>query len=207
VAALFEERQGQGREAGPTARVLTGLQATEEAFKALAPEYEYLHLATHAFLLNDSCASPEGVAIDLPLQLSGLALAGANRRRAVRAGGEDGILTAEEVAGLDLSRVRWATLSACDTGVGTVEAGEGVLGLRRAFALAGARTLLLTLWAVDDRGARRWMRAAYAARARNLGAAAAVRQASLEVLKERRDRGLDTSPLHWGGFSAAGDWR
>ena len=74
---------------------------------------------------------------------------------------EDGILTAEEVAALDLGGVEWAVLSACDTGVGEIKAGEGVFGLRRAFQIAGVRTVIMSLWAVDDQAARRWMRALY----------------------------------------------
>jgi len=99
-----------------------------------------LHLATHGFFLGGECASaleasenPEGKApVSLigenPLLLSGLALASANHRQAARPDEEDGILTAEEIAALDLSGVEWAVLSACDTGVGEVKAGEGVLG-------------------------------------------------------------------------------
>ena len=68
-----------------------------------------------------------------PLLLSGLAFAGANQRESAEPHEDDGILTAEEIASLDLSSVEWAVLSACDTGVGEVRAGEGVFGLRRAF--------------------------------------------------------------------------
>ena len=68
-----------------------------------------------------------------PLRLSGLVLAGANRRSEAGTQQDDGILTAEEIAALDLAGVRWAVLSACETGVGEVRAGEGVFGLRRAF--------------------------------------------------------------------------
>ena len=77
-----------------------------------------------------------------PLLLAGFALAGANRRQAAGVEDEDGILTAEEIASLDLSGVEWAVLSACDTGVGEVRAGEGVFGLRRAFQVAGAQTVI-----------------------------------------------------------------
>jgi CHAT domain-containing protein len=109
------------------------------------------------------------------------------------------------VAALDLASVDWVALSACDTGTGGIATGEGVLGLRRAFAIAGARTLVMTLWPVDDRDARRWMKAAYTAHfSRGKSAAEAARLAARELLRERRARGLDTSPFHWGGFVAAG---
>ena len=73
-------------------------------------------------------------------------------------------MTAEEVDTLDLEGVEWAVLSACRTGLGKVEAGEGVFGLRRAFHVAGARTVIMSLWAVDDRATRDWMRRLYEAR-------------------------------------------
>ena len=187
------------RLSGRRARVLVGPEATEEAFKAWAPGSGALHLATHGFVLGDGCAS----STEAPLRLAGLALTGANLRG--RADREDGILTAEEVAALDLTSVDWVALSACDTGLGGIAAGEGVLGLRRAFAVAGARTLVMTLWPVDDRDARRWMKGAYGARfTRGQSAAEAARSAAREMLRERRSRDLDTSPFHWGGFVAAG---
>ncbi len=143
-----------------------------------------------------------------PLLLSGLALAGANRRAAATANEDDGILTAEEVASLDLSGVEWAVLSACDTGLGEIKAGEGVFGLRRAFQIAGAHTVIMSLWSVEDRAAMTWMRALYEGRlARKLDTASAVREASLVVLRQRRARGQSTHPFYWAGFVASGDWR
>ena len=143
-----------------------------------------------------------------PLLLSGLAMAGANRRAAASADEEDGILTAEEVASLNLDGVEWAVLSACDTGLGEIKAGEGVFGLRRAFQVAGARTVIMSLWSVEDRAAMQWMRALYEGRLRRgLDTAEAVRAASLTVLAERRARGQSTHPFFWAGFVAAGDWR
>jgi CHAT domain-containing protein len=123
------------------------------------------------------------------------------------AGGDDGVLTAEEIAGLDLRSAGWAVLSACETGVGDVQSGEGVLGLRRAFQVAGARTVIMSLWAVEDDSAREWMHALYAARLGGSETPEAVREASRDVLQQRRAGGLDTHPFHWGGFVAAGDWR
>jgi CHAT domain-containing protein len=140
--------------------------------------------------------------------LSGLALAGANRRANARADEEDGILTAEEVASMNLSGVEWAVLSACDTGLGEIKAGEGVFGLRRAFQIAGAHTVIMSLWSVEDRAAMAWMRALYEGRlARKLDTAAAVREASLTVLRQRRASGQSTHPFYWAGFVASGDWR
>ena len=143
-----------------------------------------------------------------PLLLSGLALAGANRRARAAPGEEDGVLTAEEVSALDLEGVEWAVLSACDTGLGTVTAGEGVLGLRRAFQAAGARTVIMSLWSVEDGATRQWMEALYSGRIRRqLDTADAVKQASLTVLRQRRANGQTTNPFYWAGFVAAGDWR
>jgi CHAT domain-containing protein len=143
-----------------------------------------------------------------PLVLSGLALAGANRRAAAGPNDEDGILTAEEVAGLNLEGVEWTVLSACDTGLGEVRVGEGVFGLRRAFQVAGVRTVIMSLWPVEDQSALDWMRALYSGRLqKHLATAEAMRDASLTVLRARRAHSQSTHPFYWGGFVAAGDWR
>jgi CHAT domain-containing protein len=143
-----------------------------------------------------------------PLRLSGLALAGANRRFSAGREEDDGILTAEEVAALDLGGVEWAVLSACDTGVGEVRAGEGVFGLRRAFQTAGARTIVMSLWAIDDRATRAWMRTLYEKRfAEGLSTADAVHEAATSVLRQRRAQGASSHPFYWAAFVAAGDWR
>ena len=145
---------------------------------------------------------------DPPLRLSGLALAGANRRTSGPIGSDDGILTAEEIATLDLSSVRWAVLSACDTGVGDPRAGEGVFGVRRAFQLAGVRTLIMSLWSVEDQATSVWMDRLYELRlAGQMDTAECVREASLSVLRDRRAKGESTHPFYWAGFVAVGDWR
>ncbi len=204
---------------------LTGAAATEAAFKRAAAGRRVLHIATHGFFLGGECATgaegsrgfkiatvgtPEPVLTTpvSPLLLSGLALAGANRRGEAVAGAEDGVVTAEEIAGLDLSGVEWAVLSACDTGVGEVQAGEGVFGLRRAMQVAGVRTLIMSLWPVDDEATRRWMTALYDGRlAGGLDTATAVREAALDVLRSRRAAGESAHPFYWAAFVAAGDWR
>lgn len=203
-------------------RLLLGRDATETAVKSDAALHRVLHLATHGFFLSDACSAPAATGTrgvgglsgarpapaENPLLLSGLALAGANHRSSAGPDEDDGILTAEEVASLDLGGVEWAVLSACDTGVGEIKAGEGVFGLRRAFQVAGARTVIMSLWSVDDQATRAWMRALYDGRfERRLSTADAVHQASVAVLRERRARGLSTNPFYWAAFVAAGDWR
>jgi len=227
VVALWNQAQG-GRPKVPLrnpmlpagALRLTGAAASESAFKAQAAGRRILHIATHGFFLDGHCASspdPSGkstaassarVVRQNPLVLSGLILAGANHRNATAPDQEDGVLTAEEVAALDLNGVEWAVLSGCDTGVGEGRAGEGVFGLRRAFQAAGARTVIMTLWPVEDQTTRQWMTTLYRARlTRKLSTATAVREAGLALLGGRRTRGLSTHPFYWAAFVAAGDWR
>ena len=198
---------------------LIGAAASESAFKAQAAGRRILHIATHGFFLDRRCAAspdPSGtstaasakVVKQNPLVLSGLILAGANHRNATAPDQEDGVLTAEEVAALDLNGVEWAVLSGCDTGVGEVRAGEGVFGLRRAFQAAGARTVIMSLWPVEDQTTREWMTTLYRARlTRKLSTASAVREAGLALLRGRRTRGLSAHPFYWAAFVAAGDWR
>lgn len=121
---------------------------------------------------------------------------------------DDGVLTAEEIAGLDLSAAQWAVLSACDTGRGDLQAGEGVVGLRRAFQVAGARTVILSLWPVLDNVAAEWMAELYRGKfVRGDTTATSVRAASRALLAARRAAGQSTHPLYWSGFIATGDWR
>ena len=203
IEVLWRKHSHTGADASPIF-LLEGPDADEAAFKDKAPGREILHLATHGFVLGSACAVPTGNA----LLCSGLALAGANRRQAATPTMEDGILTAEEIAALDLSGVEWAVLSACETGLGEIATGEGVFGLRRAFQLAGTRSVIMSLWPVDDRATRLWMERLYRHRLQDgMGTAAAVRTASLDVLRQRRARGESPHPLYWAGFLAAGDWR
>lgn len=139
--------------------------------------------------------------------LSGLAFAGVNHRGMAGPDEEDGILTAEEILTLDLEDVEWAVLSACDTGLGTLHAGEGVLGLRRAFQMAGVETVIMSLWTVDDEWTRQWMERLYRGRLlEGLGTAEAVREAGLTVLQRERDVKRTGHPFYWASFVAAGNW-
>jgi len=209
------------------ASVLSGRAATETAVKRAVVGRRVVHLATHGYFLQSPCdattttAGTRGVgglaaqsapSREFPenaLLLTGLAFAGANLRSGAGADrNDDGILTAEEVAGLNLQGTEWAVLSACDTGTGQFKAGEGVFGLRRAFQVAGVRTIIMSLWPVEDLSTRIWMRHLYDARFnQHLSTADSVREASLRVLKERRSRRESTHPFYWAAFVAAGDWR
>ena len=201
IAALWSAR----RPAKDATLELTGAMAQEALFKRLAPGSNVLHVATHGFFLDPECLKAGAAAS--PLLSSGLALAGANHRDAATEDEEDGILTAEEIASLDLSGVDWVVLSACDTGMGQVMNGEGVLGLRRAFEVAGAGTLIMSLWPVQDEATRAWMRELYAARLAGASTADAMRRASVKVIEARRKAGQSAHPFYWGAFVAAGEWR
>lgn len=138
---------------------------------------------------------------------SGLALAGANtwlRKGALPDGAEDGMLTAEDVSALDLSSTELVVLSACDTGLGDARLADGVLGLRRACAIAGARTLVMSLWKVPDDATLELMTGFYQRIMRGEPRADALREAQRDLASKH------PSPLYWGAFICQGDpgpWR
>jgi CHAT domain-containing protein len=196
----------------PEMTLLTGRLASKATIQSLeAPRI--LHIASHGFFLQDEGSDDQTAPADNsgrraitgtttvanPLLRSGLALAGANL---TRAGHADGILTALEASGLDLWGTKLVTLSACDTGVGEVRNGEGVYGLRRAFVLAGAEALVMTLWPVSDSVTREPMAAYYAGLRAGLGRGDALREAKLAMLK-RSDR---QHPFYWASFIQSGEW-
>jgi len=180
------------KELFPTARVLTGARATKsELAQVSAPSI--LHIATHGFFLEQGPA-------ENPLLRSGLALSSANLDKKKTAGG--GILTALEAANLNLWGTKLVTLSACDTGVGEVRTGEGVYGLRRAFFLAGAETLVMSLWPVSDYVTREIMGGYYRGLQQGVGRGDALRQTQLALLGRANRR----HPFYWAGFIQAGEW-
>jgi tetratricopeptide (TPR) repeat protein/CHAT domain-containing protein len=216
VEALFWHVYPSGQ-----ADVVQGPEATEAALRRLAQGKRYLHLATHGFFaparfrsaLEPLPAAPaETPLADAggtrhftdrqtllglpPGLLSGLALAGANRGRV--AGDPErtdaGILTALDVAELDLENTDLVVLSACETGLGQEAGGEGLLGLQRAFQVAGARAVVASLWQVDDELTQQMMAAFYANLwQKRLPTVEALRQAQLQILRG------SASPSRWRG--------
>ena len=231
VSMVVDFWEGQESATPPTVTRLTGTGASESAFKQRAPGHRILHLATHAFLLDENCTPPgleaDAVRADLPqdeiasrileraeaildhddrLVLSGFAVAGANNRAEALSGQDDGILTAEEIATLDLSGVEWAVLSGCETALGSDSAtGDS---LRRAFQAAGVQTLIMSLWRIQDEAAQKWMAALYQGRFRDgRSTVDAVHHASLDMLRERRASAESTHPFFWAPFIATGNWQ
>jgi CHAT domain-containing protein/tetratricopeptide (TPR) repeat protein len=233
VARLYRQRFG---DSGLT--TLERGKATEAAFRREASRHKCLHLATHGFfappgirsILSRSAhdqaenrggfSSRQTLAGYHPNLLSGLVLAGANQRQS---SGDDGILTAEEVQSLDLRLVELVVLSACETGLGEQAGGEGLLGLQRAFQVAGARTVVASAWKVHDLATRDLMERFYSNLfVKKMGKLESLRDAQLWMLRERGIGGLVTAtldesavdqkvrrlpPYFWGAFVLSGDWR
>lgn len=222
---------------------LAGEAATEGAVKPALSSHSILHLSTHGFVFadpteadatkNEQAHRPdmltrmEGLSATMsidPRSRAGLALTGANRPLEV--GQDDGTLTALEVNALDLRAVELVVMSACETAIGTDARGEGMLGLQRAFQAAGAKSILSTLWKVDDRATRLVMERFYQNLwEKKLSRLEALREAQRWMLSEGK-RFLDpefqglrggwrkltgkalplTPPLYWAAFQLAGEW-
>jgi CHAT domain-containing protein len=188
--------------------VLTAAQATEARVKS-APAPRLLHIATHGFFLPDVAGqslvfgvAPERAA-ENPLLRSGLLLTGAERAVQQIAGvapqpGDNGVLTAFEALTLNLRGTDLVVLSACETGLGQVQAGEGVYGLQRAIQLAGARALVFSLWRVDDAASQELMTGFYRYWLAGRPLAAAFRQAQLDL------KAKYPQPYYWGAFVLIG---
>jgi tetratricopeptide (TPR) repeat protein len=206
--------------------------ATKAKVREALGKVRYAHLATHGFFAHENIKSAvggkkaddffgrEGVTGWHPLLLSGLVLSGANKEP--KDGEEDGILTALEVSEMELPKLELVVLSACETGLGSSAGGEGLLGLQRAFQVAGARTVVASLWEVPDQATQALMSEFYWVAwdpGSIVSRAEALRRAQLSILKEGKRRGLGEKdeklpkgetrlpPLYWAAFVLSGDWR
>jgi MYXO-CTERM domain-containing protein len=194
-------------------------EASESAMLRLAGP-KILHVATHGFFLSEDGSPQKGkkrgfeldtasdkpvddgrrVRVVNPMFRSAIALAGANVRKGQD---DDGILTAYEVSALDLSGTELVVLSACETGLGSLVAREGVQGLRRALVVAGAETQVMSLWQVDDNATRDLMVSYYDKLFhKGMGRGEAMREAQVEML---HTKGRE-HPFYWASFIVSGAW-
>jgi CHAT domain-containing protein/tetratricopeptide (TPR) repeat protein len=222
IGALHEAFWGgQGRRL-----LLEADEASEERLKREMPRYAVVHLATHGFFQSAGLPSLWDQALEQtreqrkprelheeerlvgnhPGLLSGVVCSGANA--VPLEGRDDGYLTAEEASWLDLSGVELVVLSACETGLGRPQSGEGLIGLRRALRSAGAKTVVTSLWQVPDRSTSRLMQSFYLNLwVKKMGRLEALHAAQIEMLARNRTEHGDGRPWTWGAFVLDGDWR
>jgi CHAT domain-containing protein len=191
--------------------LLTEENANEAGVKKIK-DPDILHFATHGFFLEDfseevlsEYSSTEQDYFRNPMMRSGIFLAGANKTYSINTGNigslkefEDGTLTAFEAMGLDLNKTELVVLSACQTGLGKVKNGEGVFGLQRAFKLAGAKSIIMSLWPVSDDATKELMINFYANWIKTGDIYTSFRNAQLEVKKKFPE------PYYWGAFVLCG---
>lgn len=185
---------------------ICGRAATETSFKNWSgKDVQILHLSTHGFyvpkyrrsIFTKVTLNPFNSLDEQSLSRSGLLLAGANKAVKLKTCGEDGILTAKEIARLDLSDVELVTLSACETALGDLS-GEGVFGLQRGFKKAGAKTMIMSLWRVDDTATRIIMTNFYDLLSKGVSVNDAFTQSQQELII--RNNGKYNDPKYWAAF-------
>ena len=199
--------------AGVKTDIRKSYSATEESFKALGygtPSPRILHLATHGFFFPDPVIErrvqfatgndePVFKMSDHPMIRSGLILSGGNYAwqtgQPAQPEMEDGILTAYEISQVNLSNTELVVLSACETGLGDIKGNEGVYGLQRAFKIAGAKYLIMSLWQVPDQETAIFMQTFYK---HWIEGKLSIPDAFRTTQREMKERFLN--PYQWAGF-------
>ncbi|MBK8489837.1 MAG: CHAT domain-containing protein [Saprospirales bacterium] len=201
--------------AGIETNTRKGYTATEESFKAIGrtgPSPRILHLATHGYFFADPQKRDKELRMEEnelvfkisehPMIRSGLLLAGGNYAWSRETGSkpiqpdiEDGILTAYEISQMNLSNTELVVLSACETGLGDIQGNEGVYGLQRAFTIAGAKYLIMSLWQVPDQETSVFMTTFYS---HWITDKQSIPEAFRNTQQEMRERFIN--PYQWAGF-------
>ncbi len=192
--------------AGIVTQLKTGEKATETAVKNAEPHSIY-HFATHGFFLSDVNNLPKErvfgiqpeIAQEQPMLRSGLLLAGAGQtyeglNHKEYSASDNGVLTAYEAMNLPLEDTELVVLSACETGLGDIKAGEGVYGLQRAFLVAGTKRIIMSLWKVDDEATQYLMSEFYKNLSENSDVRAAFKKAQTKLKQSHPE------PYYWGAF-------
>lgn len=193
------------------ATTFSGRKATKKNLLSVRSPW-ILHIATHGFFLQRRASSVEGDSshhIDTlpPSFRSGMVLSGINNLiegKRLQNVFQSPILTSYDIFGIDLFATELVALSACETGLGEIENGEGVMGLRRAFLTAGAKTLMASLWKVSDSSTHRLMRDFYKNLFSGMTKSQSLRNAQLSLIHEMREHGQYPSPWEWAGFICIG---
>jgi CHAT domain-containing protein len=197
---ILEQLDGTGTEADmlakrfPKATIYRGADATTQALKAIDSP-EFLHIATHGFALEND---PHTLVDNNPMTRSGLVLAGGNDPDRT-----DTRLRASEAVTLDLDGTRLVVLSACESGLGQAENGEGIYGMRRALTLAGAASQVVSLWEVSDEATAVFMDGFYG----RVQAGEPLGEALRTTKREMRASEDWGETKYWAPFVLAGDWR
>jgi len=198
----------------------TNTLATEEEFKLMASNSNILHIATHGFFYPDPTeveketekkveygdvvfrGGSRGFGVNSfvennnPLMRSGLVFAGANdvwSKQTKSDSIDDGVLTAQEVANIDMRKTELVVMSACETGLGDIKGSEGVYGLQRAFKMAGVKYEIMSLWQVPDKETEEFMTTFYKKLIKN----SEIKQAFADTQKEMRAK---YDPYFWAAF-------